>query len=493
MPPAKRSKVDAAAADGADALARAASKFIDSTPTPFHMCSEAGAFLEAAGFTELSEKEDGWRKLLKPGSSYYYVRNGSTLVAFTVGAAYKAGNGFRVVGAHTDSPVLKLKPCSKKSAHGYLQLSVETYGGGLWHTWFDRELTLAGACIVKEGATFKKKLVHVRRPILRVPSLCIHLQQPEERAKFAPNKETHLQPVFALICDQLNKPTPPSAPSAKDDELDERHSPELLTLLAGELHCAPSDILDFELTLCDAQPSQIWGLHNEFLSSPRLDNQIHCFTALRALAEHAKTMGSAQDDIALIALFDHEEVGSESYCGAGSTVMGDAMARLSACFAPDEAQAASECLMVTTRKSFLISADVAHAVHPNYSEKHHASHAPKLNGGTVIKTNDNQRYATNAESGFILRELARRAGTAVQEFMVKNDCPCGTTIGPIIASRTGLRTVDVGVPSLSMHSIRETVGTKDVDNSYQLFRTFFTTFGELDNACDFRCVTCDPQ
>ena len=474
-------------------------KYIDASPTPFHMCAESSAMLLAAGFVELQET-DAWRPLLKPGGSYFYVRGGS-LVAFFVGAAFQPGNGFNVVGAHTDSPVLKLKPNSKKSAHGCLQINVEAYGGGLWHTWFDRELTLAGAVIVREpDGSFVKKLVHVGRPLLRIPNLCIHLTSAEERGKFGPNKETHLQPVLGLISEAVNKPAAAAsapaaggAPAAAASGMEERCAPELLSVLAAELGCEPSAIMDFEMTLCDTQPAQIWGLSSELLSAPRLDNQIHCFTALRALMAHAADAPASAPDVCLVALFDHEEVGSDSSTGAGGPVMSEAMQRVSSCFAKDEPHAASEALLVSTRRSFLMSADTAHAVHPNYAEKHQAAHAPKLNAGTVIKTNDNQRYATNGDSGFVVRELARRAGIAVQEFMVKNDCPCGSTIGPIISSRTGLRAVDLGVGTWAMHSIRETIGVADVENSFVLFRTFFSTFAELDKRCVFDSLkVCPP-
>ena len=477
-------------------LALALAKFIDASPTPFHMCAESGALLTAAGFTELSET-DAWSPVLKPGGSYFYVRNGSTLVAFTVGGAFKAGNGFTIVGAHTDSPVLKLKPSSKRSAHGYLQLNVETYGGGLWYTWFDRELTLAGAAIVKlPDGSFTKKLVFIKRGLLRVPSLAIHLQTADERSKFGPNKETHMMPIAAMVGEALNK----SSGENGEEPADERHAPELLKLLAAELNCTPSAILDFELSLCDMQPSAVWGVHDEFLSAPRLDNQMHCYTALRALTAHAAAMPPTQPDVCAIALFDHEEVGSESNCGAGSTVMQELMQRVAACFAPASAttvasafgaaQAANEALLISIRKSFLLSADTAHAVHPNYAERHQGNHAPKLNSGTVIKTNDNQRYATNSESGFVVRELCRRHGLGVQEFMVKNDCPCGSTIGPMIASKTGVRTVDLGAPLLSMHSIRETCGVADVDEAERLFAAFFASFAALDDQCNFACRQC---
>jgi len=492
MSAAKRARAeDNGAAD--ESLADEMIKLIDASPTPFHLCAEASTMLLAAGFVELDET-DNWRPLLKPGGKYFFVRGG-TLVAFFVGGAFQAGNGFNVVGAHTDSPVLKLKPCSKKSAHGCIQINVEAYGGGLWHTWFDRELSLAGVVVVKEkDGSYCKKLVHVKRPLLRIPNLCIHLTSAEDRGKFAPNKETHLQPILGLVSEAVNKTASGDGNGAADPTgMGARHAPELLRIVATELACDVADVMDFEMTLYDTQPSQAWGVAREFLSAPRLDNQMHCFTALRALLHRAESAPPTAPDICLIALFDHEEVGSDSNTGAGGPVMSESLERISSCFAADEPHAAAEALRISTRRSFLMSADSAHAVHPNYAEKHQAAHAPTLNKGTVIKTNDNQRYATNVESGFVVREIARLAGIGVQEFMVKNDCPCGSTIGPIIASKTGLRTVDVGAGCWSMHSIRETVGVADIENSFVLFRTFFSAFAALDKKCAFgRPKVCPP-
>merc|ERR1719228_759853 len=330
--------------------------------------------------------------MLTQGGKYFYHRNRSTLVAFTVGGQYKPGGEFKIIGAHTDSPVLKVKPVSAKTAHGYVQVAVECYGGGLWHTWFDRDLGLAGCVIVdNQAGGFERRLVNIRRPILRVPSLCIHLQTPEERLKFAPNKETHLQPILAMVEESLNK------------EDKSRHCPALLSLLATELGVEATHIQDLELSLCDTQPGAIWGLGNEFLSSPRLDNQVHCYTGLSALLDHAQDI-TADTGISMLCCFDHEEVGSDSAVGAGSPIMSEAISRVLGCF-----DSSDEMLKVTIRKSFLVSADVAHAIHPNYHEKHDKNHGPLLNKGTVIKTNSNQRYATNAETGFLLRELARRA------------------------------------------------------------------------------------
>jgi len=390
-----------------------------------------------------------------------------------------------VVGAHTDSPVLKLKPASKRTDHGYIQVATETYGGGLWHTWFDRDLTLAGSVIVKDGKGFLQRLLHIKRPLLRIPNLCIHLQSADEKASFAVNKETHLVPILAMV-DDLNRTSAENgdaeAPSVKQ-ETDSRHAPELLGLLAKELGCSPGDILDFELFICDTLPAQLWGPKEEFHSSPRLDNQVHCFTAVEALCE----TDPIASDVNMIVLFDHEECGSSSLCGAGGPVFEEAMQRVSRCFLLCDIIPASseELLAISRRKSFLISADVAHAVHPNYSGKHEKGHQPKLNAGTIIKSNTNQRYATNLVSGFAIREFGRRAKVPLQEFMVRSDCPCGTTIGPIIAERIGLRAVDIGVPSLSMHSIRETIGVADIGTNLALIKEFFSSFRLVDDACDF--------
>lgn len=402
------------------------------------------------------------------GGKYFYHRNRSTIVAFTVGEKYQPGGEFKVIGAHTDSPVLKVKPISARTSHGYMQVGVECYGGGLWHTWFDRDLTLAGSVIVDmSDGRFERQLVNLERPVLRIPSLCIHLQTAEERKAFSPNKETHLQPILAMVGEDLNK------------EDKSEHSSKLLKLLSEALGVEQQQIKGIELSLADTQPGQIWGADNEFLSCARLDNQVHCYTGLTALLDHSSDI-SEDSGVSMLVCFDHEEVGSDSMVGAGSPVMSEAISRVLACF-----DTSDEMLKVTIRNSFLVSADVAHAIHPNYSDKHEKNHQPLLNSGTVIKTNNNQRYATNGETGFLIREIGRKAEVPLQEFVVKNDCPCGSTIGPIISARIGIRTVDLGIPSLSMHSIRETMGVKDVETNIKLFTTFYKEFGNLDKKCNF--------
>lgn len=330
---------------------------------------------------------------------------------------------------------------------GCIQLNVECYGGGLWHTWFDRDLSLAGRVILKpaEGSdAFRTQLVKIDRPVLRIPNLCIHLQSGSEREAFKVNKQEHLIPI---LCNEIKKSFDSKAPSnnekpeegseekastESEDEYDDAwrasQQPELLELLAQEMGCAADDILDFEFSLYDTQGASISGMRGEFLCSSRLDNLVSCFAAVEALEAHASSGIAADEDVSIVALFDHEEVGSQSFSGAGSTLIGDSVERISLALAGD---GNTEVHKAARARSFIMSVDMAHAVHPNYSSKHDRSLSPTMNAGVVIKTNSNQRYTTNGVTGFFVRELARRAGVPIQEFAVRNDCPCGSTIGPM--------------------------------------------------------------
>jgi aspartyl aminopeptidase len=438
--------------------------FVNASPSPFHVVEEASKALLAKGFTLLKET-DQWN--LKPEGKYFFTRNRSTIVAFVVGGAYKAGNGFNIIAAHTDSPNLRLKPHSASQSKGYLTVALEPYGGGLWHTWFDRDLTIAGRVIVGNNDKYEQRLVHVQRPILRIPSLAIHLDRSvSEGFKF--NNQSHLG--FAVLATEVKKQL--------DDVKGGNHHSMLLKLLSDELNVPVSQLLDFELMLCDSQKGVIGGITNEFIFSPRLDNQMMSFCALTSLLDTSDAPDLKDETrCRVVALFDHEEVGSESTQGAASTVMMSTVERIVSAFStvPDLGA-------VALRKSFLISADMAHAVHPNYSEKHDPDHQPAMHKGTVIKNNSNQRYATNAVTGFLLRQLAGKNAIPVQEFIVRNDGPCGTTIGPILAAKCGMRTIDVGIAQLSMHSIREMCGVDDVDHTIKLFRAFFSQFTKLDES-----------
>ncbi|OWM65483.1 probable aspartyl aminopeptidase [Punica granatum] len=454
--------------------------FLNAAPTAFHAVDEAKRRLVKAGYERISERED-WK--LEAGKKYFFTRNHSTIVAFAIGKKYVAGNGFYVVGAHTDSPCLKLKPVSKVTKGGYMEVGVQTYGGGLWHTWFDRDLTVAGRLMIREekdgSVSYVHKLVRLEEPIMRIPTLAIHLDRNVNSDGFKVNTQSHLVPVLATsIKAELNKPVAENGSNQEKSISDNpKHHSLLLQMLAKEAGCKPEEICDFELQACDAQPSVVAGAMKEFVFSGRLDNLCMSFCSLKALIDATSSESSLEDEsgVRVVALFDHEEVGSDSAQGAGSPAMLDTLSRITNSFGSD-----SKLLQKAIQKSFLVSADMAHALHPNYMDKHEENHQPKMHRGLVIKHNANQRYATNAVTAFIFREIAKKHDLPIQDFVVRNDMGCGSTIGPIIASGVGIRTVDVGAPQLSMHSIREMCAVDDVKHSYEHFKAFFEECSHLD-------------
>eukprot|EP00270_Netrium_digitus_P019272 TRINITY_DN7572_c0_g1_i2.p1 TRINITY_DN7572_c0_g1~~TRINITY_DN7572_c0_g1_i2.p1 ORF type:complete len:519 (-),score=152.10 TRINITY_DN7572_c0_g1_i2:312-1826(-) len=497
------------AAQGSSDIAVEVLDFINSSWTPFHAVFEAKQRLLAAGYKQLSEREP-W--ILTPGGKYLFSRNHSTLVAFAIGKKFTPGNGFWVIGAHTDSPGLRLKPVSKLSKADFLLVDVQLYGGGLWHTWFDRDLSVAGRVIVKNqqqeetkaegGATqqqYSHRLVKIARPILRVPSLAIHLDREVNSAGFKFNTQTHLGPVLATaVKAELLKPSSDTSETAaaaagkdKDQQQESNskldkgppHHSLLLELLAEELGCQVEDIREVELCVCDTQPGTLAGAHREFLFVGRLDNLCMSFCSLKALIASTEADGAleAEEGVRVVALYDHEEVGSDSAQGAGSPLLGDLITRVTLSLADANSLPHTGLVERAVQKSFLVSADMAHCWHPNYPEKHEENHQPRMHKGLVIKTNANQRYATNAVTSFLFREIANRNGIPTQDFVVRNDIGCGSTIGPIIASGLGIRTVDVGAPQLSMHSIREMMGRDDVGHAFTHFVAFFTEFSSNDN------------
>ncbi|EDR12817.1 aspartyl aminopeptidase [Laccaria bicolor S238N-H82] len=427
-------------------------KFVNASPTPFHAVHNAALRLEKAGFQKIREK-DSWENEVQPGGKYFFTRNQSALVAFTLPQKWKQGTGLSVVATHVDSPNLKIRPISKRSKSAYLQVGVETYGGGIWHSWLDRDLSIAGRVVIAEKTGgFTSKLLKLDRPILRIPTLAIHLDRNiNESFKF--NQETEFVPILGLI----------------EDHIQDNHHPALLSLLAGELSIAPEEIHDFELSLYDTQPACLGGLNNEFIFSPRMDNLVSSFCAVEAIAEAVQAT-SLEGNVNCIALFNHEEIGSVSSSGAESSLVPSLLNRLSP---------TPSTLAQSIANSFLISADMGHALHPNYSSKHEEKHKPIMNRGIVIKTNAKQRYASDAISTFIVKQLVERKGGRVQEFEVRNDMACGSTVGPML-SKIGIRTVDVGNAMLSMHSIRETAGSHDVQNAIDLFSSLFEGFSALD-------------
>ncbi|KAK4553302.1 hypothetical protein LTR86_009602 [Recurvomyces mirabilis] len=470
------------------------------------------------------QERDNWTPSLHPGGKYYLTRNASTIVAFAIGSQWKPGNPVAMVGAHTDSPCLRVKPVSKRSADGFMQVGVETYGGGLWHTWFDRDLGVAGRVMVKSSnGGMEQRLVRVSKPICRIPNLAVHFGG---SVPFEFNKEAQLFPITGLISAELNRTGKSAEEAAKEQsEADkaadfnplktpaQRHHTYFVELVAKEAGCKPEDILDFELVLYDTQASCIGGLNDEFVYSARLDNLGMTYCTVEGLIQSVSSKSALENDntIRLIACFDHEEIGSTSAQGADSNLLPAVLRRLS-CLPAGPSSSASDseksydkvsadenanstAFEQTLVTSLLVSADMSHSINPNYSAKYEPNHAPRMNEGTVIKINANVRYATNSPGIVLLQECARRAkaasyqapgakskdgGVPLQLFVVKNDSPCGSTIGPMLSAKLGVRTIDVGNAQLSMHSIRETTGCYDVEHGVNLFDAFFEHYGELE-------------
>ncbi|PWN51979.1 putative aspartyl aminopeptidase [Violaceomyces palustris] len=470
------------------AAARRFLKYVDASPTPFHATANTASMLEEAGFIRLKEQQ-AWDGQVERGGKYFFTRNQSAIVAFAVGHDFKPGSGVHVIGAHTDSPNFQIKPVSKRTKENFLQCSVETYGGGIWASWFDRDLSLAGRVIVSDSEShqsFTAKLVHIKRPILRIPTLAIHLDRTVNEA-FKFNLEDNTLPILGLATETLNKKSEAGPNNYSNEAVDsptmsEKHHSVLLELLASELGCKVNQIQDFELSLYDTQPASIGGIANEFIHSPRLDNQMSCFCATESLINSVSDPSSLEksSSIRAIALFDNEEVGSVSSHGAESNMLISTIQRLASIVPKDPNFSPTSALLEQSiSKSFLLSSDMAHGFHPNYPSYYEESHRPKLNGGPVIKTNVKQRYASTGPTTFLVRRVAKSAGVPLQSFVVKNTSPCGSTIGPML-SKLGIRTVDLGNPQLSMHSIRETCGTKDVEYKIKLFTTFLDRFEEID-------------
>ncbi|PIE16093.1 MAG: M18 family aminopeptidase [Proteobacteria bacterium] len=409
---------------------RALLAYIDASPTPYHCAAESARMLDAAGFTRL---EEGARWQVDPGAASYFVRDGS-LIAFRVGTVPPAEGGFRVVGAHTDSPTLQLKPDADVTKAGYQQLGVEVYGGALDYTWLDRDLGLAGRVVLAgagRAADLDTRLVDLRRPLLRVPSLAIHLNRDIRTKGLNLNRQRHLVPTLGLAGEGAEG---------------------LRELLAAELDVAADRVLSWDLSLVDVVPSTVGGWRGEFIFAPRLDNQASSHAALSALIA-----ADAAPATQVVCLYDHEEVGSQTTTGAEGPLIEWTLRRLAA----QDGAGETDALARAVARSFQVSADMAHAVHPNWEDRHEPNHHPHLNAGPVIKVNANQRYATSGEGAALFEALCREAQVPVQRYVNRTDLPCGSTIGPISAARLGMRTVDVGNPMLSMHSIREQAGVLD--------------------------------
>jgi aspartyl aminopeptidase len=421
--------------------------YIDRSPTPYHAVLETGRRLQAAGYQRASEDEV-WE--LAPGDRRWVVRNEGSLVAFEVGSQAPSRAGFRILGAHTDSPNLRLKPVADVMAHGYHQIAVEPYGGLLLHSWLDRDLSLAGRVTVAKGDSIETVLLDFARPLMRVPSLAIHLSSELKTEGLKLDRQRHMIPILGL-----------------------EGCPDVQELVASELRAQgivnvkASRVLAFDLMAYDTQLSGVSGPRGEFVHAPRLDNLASCHATLLALLETGEA--GLPGFTRVLALYDHEEVGSRSAQGAASPVLEHVLDRVVAGFKGGEPQGLPRALAQST----LISVDMAHAVHPNYADRHEPGHRPMIGAGPVIKMNANQAYATDSATAGLFASLCEEVGVTPQHFVSRSDLSCGSTIGPITASRLGVRTVDVGNPMLSMHSCREMAGTADVGPMIDVLAAFF--------------------
>src|SRR6478609_2138601 len=426
--------------------------FLDASVTPYHAVSELARRLTAAGFRAFRE-QDAWQ--VEPGTRGYVVRAGGSLVAFEVGSKAPADAGFVLIGAHSDSPNLRLKPVPDLTCVGYRQLSVEVYGGVLLSTWLDRDLSVAGRVVFADG---KSELIDLKRVVCRIPNLAIHLNRDVNSAGLLLNAQTHLLPVLGL----------------------ESEAGGFAELLAEGLAnsafsgARADDVLGFDLCLYDTQRAAFAGSRREFLFSSRLDNLASCHAALGAL------LGASPDPEAtrVVAIYDHEEVGSQSASGARSLFLSDLLERLTRSVSPRDESALPRAIS----RSLLVSADMAHGVHPNYPDKHDKQHRPMLGAGPVIKVNVNQSYASDGPAIAAFAAACRALDIAPQHFSSRNDSPCGSTIGPISAARLGVRAVDVGNCMLSMHSCREMAASRDVAPMIRVLTRLFSEFRSLDSA-----------
>ncbi len=418
--------------------------YIDQSPTPFHVVATSSRLLAGNGFQRLNES-DSWEHL-DPGS-YYVIRNDSSLIAFTLTDSPQSVLSLRMAGAHTDSPGLKVKPNPIQLRHTCLQLGVEVYGGALLAPWFDRDLSLAGRiCWCRDTGTLQSSLIDFKRPVATIPSLALHLDR-DANTKRTIDKQTDLVPLIMQSSDD----SPPEFKEILKAQLLQEH-PEATS----------AELLDFDLFLYDSQPLCRVGLHGEFITGSRLDNLLSCHVLLQAMINASSRRDS------LIVLNDHEEVGSVSTTGAQGPFLKNVLERLFP--HPDQRRR-------VLAHSLFISADNAHAVHPNFTAKHDPDHLPLLNHGPVIKTNANQRYATNSLTAGLFHLFCKKAGVPCQQFVMRNDMACGSTIGPLTAAELGVPTVDIGVPQLAMHSIRETAGHLD---GWYLLQAMTTFFAETD-------------
>ena len=399
-------------------------RFISAAPSPFHAVATVAERLVSAGFVEVAA-DVPW--MLTPGG--WFLRRSGSLVAWRVPSG--ALRRFRLIGAHTDSPNLRIKPRPDHRSAGVAQLGVEVYGGVLLNSWLDRDLGVSGRVVWRDSGRPREELFFVDEPVLRIPQLAIHLDRDVNERGLVLNRQAHLAPMWGAVGSS---------------------TPSFRGWLGAVVGIASDDIISWDAMLHDTAPPAFVGAAREYLSAPRIDNLLSCHAATIALC----AAEASDTDAQVVALFDHEEVGSTSERGADGAFLGSVLERISAACGLDRA-----AHLVSLAASHCVSVDGAHATHPNYPERHEPDHHIALNGGPVIKVNTSMRYATDARSAAPFLEACARAGTSVQWFVTRSDLACGSTIGPVNAAQLAIATVDVGVAQLAMHSIRELCGAHD--------------------------------
>ncbi|MCT8976386.1 M18 family aminopeptidase [Clostridium sp. CX1] len=418
--------------------------FIYESPTAFHAVESIRTILLNSDFTELKE-EDSWK--LEKGKGYFLVKNESAIVAFVVGKGELSKEGFRIIGAHTDSPSFRVKPNPDMEVEGsYIKINTEVYGGPIINTWLDRPLSLAGRVALKSANPFcpEIRLLNIKRPILVIPNLAIHMNR-NINSGVELNKQKDILPLLSLVNEEFEK------------------GRYLIKTIAEELEVKEDDILDFDLFLYEFEKGKIIGLNNEFISSGRLDDLSMAYAGIKALTE-----GKAGNATNVAVCFDNEEVGSTTKQGADSPLLSNTLERISISLGKDR-----EEFFRSLSKSFIISSDLGHALHPNYGEKSDPVNRPIINKGPIIKVSANQSYTSDSVSSAVYRSICGEAGVPVQIFVNRSDERGGSTIGPISSRHINISSVDIGVPILSMHSIRELGGVKDYCYAEDSFRKFY--------------------
>lgn len=425
-------------------------KFLDASPVNFLAARNIACELEQNGYRRLDPQQPLGE--LKAGDKVYVTKNDSSVYAFRLGRKPLAETGFHMICAHSDSPTFRVKPHAEMTGEGGLvRLNTEVYGGPILSTWFDRPLTLAGRVIVrgKDAMSPETMLMHVRRPLLQISNLAIHFnRQVNDGVKLSKQKD--MLPLLGLI----------------NDELEQGNL--LMNVIVEELSkqrpVSHEDILDFDLYLADTQPACTFGVHDEFISSGRLDDLSMCFAGLEALIAAPE-----RDTTQVLAIFDNEETGSQTKQGAGSPFLASMLMRIAR-----QQSGSEEAYWQAVERAFMISADNAHAFHPNYAEKYDPTNHPMLGGGPTIKFNASQKYASDAVSAAIFAEICRKAGVPCQRFVNHSDVAGGSTLGNILASTVPLRGVDMGNAILGMHSCRETGSVADHEYCVRAFTEFYS-------------------